>query len=433
MLAKAGHSDAFQTVGRVHSADSMVTVRMPAAIGQLCMIETASRGPCLAEVIGFRGEQSQIMTFASIDELQHGDRVRSLGRRMRMPFGEGLLGRVINCLGQPIDDQGPLGNCRWTEASVQAPSAMHRNNITRVMATGQKAIDTLLTVGEGQRVGLFAGSGVGKSTLLGEIARSADSDLNVVAMIGERGREVRPFLEEALGKDGLARSVVVVALADETPLARVRAGEAAVAIADAFRSEGRRVVLMFDSLTRWAMAQRELGLMLGEPPTSRGYTPSVFQKLAVLLERLGNSERGSITALLTVLVEGDDVNDPVADAARSVLDGHIVLTRELAAAGHFPAIDIPSSASRVFLDITPDEQQKLARAARQIIARYRQTEDLIQVGAWQRGAQPHIDMAVDLYRPLQKFLEQPVRQPVPPADAMKEFSRLLQPWIAAGF
>jgi flagellum-specific ATP synthase len=265
------------------------------------------------------------------------------------------------------------------------------------------------------------------------MARYSDADLNVVALVGERGREVRPFLREALGQDGLARSVVVVALADETPLSRVRAGESAVAIAESFRDSGKKVMLIFDSLTRWAMAQRELGLMLGEPPTSRGYTPGVFQKLAVLLERLGNSSVGSITALLTVLVEGDDVNDPVADAARGVLDGHIILSRDLASQGHFPAIDVPASASRVFVDITSAEHQALARVARQIISRYRQTEDLLQVGAYQRGGIPQTDMAVDLYPALQKFLEQAIRTPSAMADSMKALKHLLAPWIAAGY
>ncbi len=432
LLEMVNRSDVFQTVGTVHSADSLVTVRMPAAIGQLCQIEASGRPDSLAEVIGFRGETSQIMTFAPLEQLRHGDRVRSLGRRPRFPAGPGLLGRVIDCLGRPMDGQGPLVEIQWREHAVQTPGPMSRRPIQRVLPTGQKAIDTLLTLGEGQRVGLFAGSGVGKSTLLGEIARYAESDLNVVALVGERGREVRPFLEEALGADGLARSVVVVALADETPLARVRAGETAVAIAEDFRAGGVRVMLLFDSLTRWCMAQRELGLMLGEPPTSRGYTPGVMQKLAVLLERLGNDDRGSITALLTVLVEGDDVNDPVADSARSVLDGHIVLTRELAAQGHFPAIDVGQSISRVFLDICHPEKQRVARAARQVLTRFRQTEDLIQVGAWQRGNSAETDLAVDLFQPVMKFLEQPIRNPVSMRDADVLLAKTVTPWLSAG-
>ena len=433
LLETIQDSDVFRTVGKVHSADSMVTARMPASIGELCEIKSSGGKSCLAEVIGFRGGESRIMSFSPLNELRHGDPVKSLGRRAKVPVGPGLLGRVINCLGEPSDDGPPLQDCRWIEPSTTPPSPLDRMDIDQVLATGQKAIDTLLTLGQGQRVGLFAGSGVGKSTLLGEMARYADADLNVVALIGERGREVRPFLREALGPDGLARSTVVVSLADETPLSRVRAGETAVTIAESFRDSGKKVLLIFDSLTRWCMAQRELGLMLGEPPTSRGYTPGVFQKLAVILERLGNSHVGSITALLTVLVESDDMNDPIADAARGILDGHLILSRELAAAGHFPAIDILASTSRLFVDITSAEHQKLARIAKQIISRYRQTEDLIQVGAYQRGGIPQTDLAVDLYPALQKFLEQPIRTPSSINDAMLSIKKLLAPWFAAGY
>jgi len=301
---------------------------------------------------------------------------------------------------------------------------MSRKPIDKIFATGQRAIDSMLTMGVGQRVGLMAGSGVGKSTLLGEIAKYASADLNVVALIGERGREVLPFIKDSLGEDGLKRSVVVVSLADETPLARVRAGETAVAIADWFRSHSNQVLLMFDSLTRWAMAQRELGLMLNEPPTSRGYTPSVFQKLAVLLEQLGCADKGSITAFLTILVEGDDMNDPIADQARSVLDGHIVLTRSLANAGHFPAIDILASISRLFLDIVDKNQQIQARVVRQVLSTYREVLDLLQVGAYQKGTIPATDRAIEAYPKVQAFLRQSVNQPVSWKDCQQQLAKL---------
>jgi flagellum-specific ATP synthase len=270
----------------------------------------------------------------------------------------------------------------------------------------------------------MAGSGVGKSTLLGEIAKFASADLNVVALIGERGREVLPFIKDSLGEEGLSRSVVVVSLADETPLARVRAGETAVAIADWFRAGAKQVLLMFDSLTRWAMAQRELGLMLNEPPTARGYTPSVFQKLAVLLEQLGAADQGSITALLTILVEGDDLNDPIADQARSILDGHIVLSRALANAGHFPAIDVLASISRLFLDITDKNQQSQARVVRQVLATYREVLDLLQVGAYQKGTVPATDRAIDSFPKVQAFLRQAVNQPISWKESQNQLSKL---------
>lgn len=368
------------------------------------------------------------MPFAPQFQFQQGDQVVALERRMRVPAGWGLLSRVINCQGQPIDGRGPLHGYQMIDLRVDPPPPLARQDIREIFHTGQKAIDGVLTMGLGQRVGLFAGSGVGKSTLLGDIAKFASADLNVVALVGERGREVKPFIEEALGVAGRERSIVVVSLADETPLARVRAGETAVAIANHFRQLGQRVVLMFDSLTRWAMAQRELGLLLNEPPTARGYTPSVFQKLAVLLEQLGNSDRGSITALLTVLVEGDDVNDPVADSVRSIVDGHIVLSRDLANSGHFPSIDILTSASRLFLEITSPEQRRAAQAIRQILTLHRDVADLLQVGAYQKGASPRTDLAIQLLPQVQKYLQQPIGQPCNWSEIQQLLKKLSDAW-----
>lgn len=415
---------AFQSVGTLHSAQGAITATIPAGIGQLCQIDSRTGRSTLAEVIGFNGELVQIMPFNQQISLQRGDKVWDLGRTQEIPVGAGLLGRVINCLGEPIDELGPLRQVQFKPLQTTAPPPLSRQPIQKVFPTGQKAIDSLLTLGVGQRVGLMAGSGVGKSTLLGEIAKFAAADLNVVALIGERGREVLPFIRESLGEEGLRRSVVVVSLADETPLARVRAGETAVAIADWFRGQQRQVLLMFDSLTRWAMAQRELGLMLNEPPTARGYTPSVFQKLAVMLEHLGSSDRGSITALLTVLVEGDDLNDPVADHARSILDGHIVLSRELANAGHFPAIDVLASTSRLFLDICSPQQIEQARLVRQVLAAFRDVQDLLQIGAYQKGMLPATDRAIESHPKVQAFLRQPMGQPVSWSDCQQGLGRL---------
>jgi flagellum-specific ATP synthase len=334
LLSEAiGNANPFRAVGKLHSVQGAITASIPASIGELCEIQCRDGGTVLAEVIGFSGELVQIMPFGSSHSLQRSDQVVGLQKHMEVPVGFGILGRTINAMGQPIDNLGPLAPDSFASVNSHPPDALRRRPITKTFVTGQRAIDGLLTMGQGQRVGLFAGSGVGKSMLLGQIARHAQSDLNVVAMIGERGREVRPFIEDALGPEGMANSIVVVATANESPLARVRAAESAISIADWFRGQNKNVLLMLDSLTRFAMAQRDLGLMLGEPPTSRGYTPSVFQKLAVLLEQLGNSQRGSITGILTVLVEGDDMNDPVADSARSILDGHIVMDRALANAG----------------------------------------------------------------------------------------------------
>ncbi|MCE2792955.1 MAG: EscN/YscN/HrcN family type III secretion system ATPase [Blastopirellula sp.] len=388
----AGRVRQFQTVGALHSAQGAITATIPAGIGQLCRVEGRDGRKSLAEVIGFNGEYVQIMPFSHQTNLQRGDRVTDLIRPFEIPVGAGLLGRVINCLGEPIDNLGPLRQVRSIPLQVNAPPPMSRQPIEKTFVTGQKAIDSLLTLGVGQRVGLMAGSGVGKSTLLGEIAKFASADLNVVALIGERGREVLPFIKDSLGEAGLRRSVVVVSLADETPLARVRAGETAVAIADSFRAAGKQVLLMFDSLTRWAMAQRELGLMLNEPPTARGYTPSVFQKLAVLLEQLGA--------------------------------GHIVLNRALANAGHFPAIDVLASISRLFLEITDKNQQAQARTVRQVLATYREVLDLLQVGAYQKGAVAATDRAIEAYPKVQAFLRQAVNQPVSWKESQLQLAKL---------
>ncbi|QDT11172.1 FliI/YscN family ATPase [Planctomycetes bacterium K23_9] len=397
-----------RATGRLKSVSGRICASIDAGLGELVQIMSSCDKPVLAEVIGFEDNLVQLMPFESENNFRRGNMVIGTGRRMRIPVGMHLLGRVLNAVGQPIDSLGPLRRDQTTPFVMQSPDPLSRPAITEPLVTGVRAIDSMLTIGKGQRVGLFAGSGVGKSTLLGEITKHAQSDVNVVALVGERGREVRPFIEESLGEEGLRRSVVIVSTSDQPPLARIRASEAAVVMADWFRSQGNNVLLMLDSLTRLSHAQRELGLLVGEPPTSRGYTPSVFQKMAQVLEQLGTNEKGSITGLVTVLVDGDDMNEPVADAARSILDGHIVLSRKLAHQGHFPAIDVLSSASRLFNDITTDSHKSHVNRARNIIARYREVEDLIQIGAYKQGVVPESDLAVAKFPAVTQFLQQPL-------------------------
>ncbi len=428
LTQKIAQSDPFLPLGQVQKIQGTITVSLPAAIGELCQIRDKDNQPCLAEVIGFDGELAQIMPFGSSENLQRGDKVVALKKRMRIPVGYETLGRVVNAIGEPIDELGPINATNCSYVSGGPPPALSRNDIDRVFTTGQKAIDGLLTLGEGQRVGLFAGSGVGKSTLLGQIARHASADLNVVVLVGERGREVAPFVKHALGPEGMAKSVVIVSTANESPLSRVRAAESGIAMADWFRQRGKKVLLMLDSLTRFAMAQRDLGLMLGEPPTSRGYTPSVFQKMAVLLEKMGNSDRGSVTGIITVLVEGDDMNDPIADSARSILDGHIVLDRKLANAGHFPAIDVLASNSRLFLELADATHKANATSIRQVLAIYDEVVDLLQIGAYQPGVTPKTDLAIELYPLIGKYLQQQLGQPNSFHDTTKLLAAIASRW-----
>ncbi len=392
--------------GSVVSAagDALEVEGLRAPIGAVCEIRTRANTARLAEVVGFRDRHSIVMALGERAGIEPGARVQLRAARASVPAGQGCLGRVLDGLSAPIDGRGPLRGCARAPLYGAPVSALQRRPIERLFAVGVPAIDGLLTLGEGSRIGLFAGSGVGKSTLLGRIAQRASADVTVVALIGERGREVREFVERDLGP-ALARSVVVVSTSDEAPLLRVRAAHTAAAIAEDFRSRGLRVLLLMDSLTRFCTARREIGLAAGEPPATRGFPPSVWSALPRLIERAGNAEGpGSITAIFTVLVEGDDPGEPVADTARSLLDGHIMLSRELAERGQYPPIDLLTSVSRVMPSVVPEAQLRLATEAREALATYRRMEELISIGAYREGSDPAVDRARRLEAPLRGFL-----------------------------
>ncbi|MGE5484291.1 MAG: flagellar protein export ATPase FliI [Ignavibacteriales bacterium] len=383
-----------------------------AKLGDVCRIFPKSGSPIPAEVVGFRGGDVLLMPLGEMSGIAPGSAVVSTGRPFAVPVGKDLLGRVLNGLGRPIDGR-PCGEVEAMYAAHNAPpDPMARRRISSPLGVGVRAIDSLLTCGKGQRLGIFSGSGVGKSTLLGMIARHTSADVSVIGLVGERGREVRDFVEKDLGEDGLRRAVVVAATSDQPALVRIKAAFVATAIAEFFRDRGMDVVLMMDSVTRFAMAQREVGLAIGEPPATRGYTPSVFALLPKLLERSGTSVRGSITGFYTVLVDGDDMNEPIADAVRGILDGHIVLSRDLASQGHFPAIDVLQSVSRVMTDVASEDHISCALRARGVLATYREAEDLINIGAYVAGSNPRIDYARKMIDAVNAFLEQGTRERV---------------------
>lgn len=399
----------YKVNGRVEKVIGLtIESRGPVAkIGDVCVLHGDSGETSLCEVVGFRQDLVLLMPFGDVSGLAPGALVEATGASLSVDVGQGLLGRVIDGLGRPIDDLGDFFTDVRVPIHREPPSPLTRPLIESVMTTGVRVIDGLLTLGRGQRIGLFAGSGVGKSTLLGMIARNSDADINVIALIGERGREVRAFIERDLGQ-ALERSVVVVATSDQPPLTRIKGAFVATAIAEYFRDQGKNVTLMMDSVTRFAMALREQGLAIGEPPTARGYTPSVFAALPKLLERAGTAARGSITGIYTVLVDGDDLQDPIADAVRGILDGHIVLSRDLANRGHFPSVDPLQSVSRLMNDIAPALQRKAAARVRSWLAAKRDAEDLIRIGAYQRGSDYLVDEALDAERDLQALLRQDV-------------------------
>lgn len=378
-----------------------------------------------AEVVAATRVTLHCMPLGPLESISAGDHVRTTGRPALIPVGDALMGRVIDGLGRPLDGKGPLGGHELVALENEPPNPMERQRISEPLQLGVRALDTMTAVGRGQRIGLFAGSGVGKSSLLSMVARGTNAEVNVIALVGERGREVREFLEEDLGPEGLARSIVVVSTSDEPARMRLRAAFAATRIAEHFRDGGSDVLLMMDSLTRVAMAQREIGLSAGEPPATRGYPPSTFSLLARLLERAGTDATGSITGIYTVLVDGDDHNEPIADSARSLLDGHVVLDRKLAVAGHFPSIDILGSVSRVASRVTTREESATAASLRRILAARRAAQDLLDVGAYQRGTNPLVDAAVDHEDDINAFLCQRLDAPVPASAAWSELTSLV--------
>ena len=420
-------------------------VRVP--VGSVCEVFSEGQPPVLAEVVGFNGDRAFLMPTGEVHGLASGARVvprpapnlpprfgqenhpwrRSEDRGLHLPMGVGLLGRVVDAHGVPMDRSGPLAGTAELPMVRRPINAMDRDPVRQPLDTGVRAINALLTVGRGQRLGLFAGTGVGKSVLLGMMARYTAADVIVVGLIGERGREVKEFIEDILGDEGRARSVVVAAPADAPPLVRLQGATYATAIAEHFRDQGRHVLLLMDSLTRYAMAQREIALAIGEPPATKGYPPSVFAKLPALVERSGNGLQGngSITAFYTVLTEGDDPQDPIADAARGILDGHIVLSRELAEAGHFPAIDVEKSISRVMGSVADRGHVAAARRARQMLARYNKARDLIQLGAYTPGHDAELDLAVKLHPPLTAMLQQDMHDRATLPASLKQLATLV--------
>jgi len=397
-----------------------------AAIGGQCDVISSSGERIESEVVGFAGESLYLMPTGDIRGLEQDARVVPTGRVCEAVVGDHLLGRVLDGAGRPLDGKGRLHGVERRPLTGKVFNPLSRTPIRKPLDVGVRAINALLSVGRGQRLGLFAGSGVGKSVLLGMMTKYTDADITVVGLIGERGREVKEFVENILGEEGMARAVVVAVPADNTPLRRMHGAMLATSLAEHFRDQGKHVLLLMDSLTRFAQAQREIALAINEPPATKGYPPSVFAKLPQLVERAGNGDKGggSITAFYTVLAEGDDQNDPIADAARAILDGHIVLSRRLAESGHYPAIDIEASISRAMNDITDKEHQDAARAFKQLYSLYRQNQDLINVGAYERGSDERIDTAIDAIPELERFLRQDMNTPFSREKSLSELMAL---------
>lgn len=380
-----------------------------AFVGELCIINNNMGAEIQCEVVGFKEDCVILMPLGELVGVSSGCKVIGKGVPLNVRCSDELLGKILDGLGHPIDGEAILDGENYS-LSNEPPDPMKRPRITNIMPTGVRAIDGFLTCGEGQRIGIFAGSGVGKSTTLGMMARTAEADVNVIALIGERGREVLDFIERDLGEEGMKKSVVVCATSDKSPLVRLKGALTATSIAEYFRDKGKKVLLMMDSVTRFAMAQREVGLAIGEPPAQKGYTPSVFAMLPKLMERTGMSDKGSITAFYTVLVDGDDFNEPIADTVRGILDGHIVLSRQLAHKNHYPAIDILNSVSRLMKEIATEEQNKAASKARDILATYKEAEDLINIGAYEEGSNKEIDLAIKYIGNVNSYLKQGVNE-----------------------
>ncbi len=416
--------DPIKYIGRIQRIQGLLIESLgpQVVMGELCQIQLGDGRSSMAEVVGINGRVIQLMPFTDLDGLEVGCPVVAQGRQLTVPVSTKLLGRVINGHGEPVDGKGSLASFKHYPALAKAPDALTRQLITEQLGTGVRSIDAFLPIGKGQRLGIFAGSGVGKSTLLGMIARNTTADVNVIALIGERGREVREFIEHDLGPEGLKRSVIIVATSDQPPLARLKAAYVATAVAEYFRDLGKDVVLMFDSVTRFAKAQREIGLSTGESPATRGYPPSVFSILPRLLERAGTGEKGSITGLYTVLVDGDDLDEPISDAVRGILDGHLVLSRKLAERNQYPAIDVLSSISRLASKVCTKEMKAISGGIRKLMAVHAENEDLINVGAYAAGTHPDIDASIKKLPAIRAFLQQGVDEPSNLVDTWKTAS-----------
>ncbi|RKX37755.1 MAG: flagellum-specific ATP synthase FliI [Thermotogae bacterium] len=422
---KAETEDFFKLNGRVSRVVGLTveSIGPDAFLGEMCKLRLNNESP-LCEVVGFKDDKLLLMPLESLSGAKHGTIVVKTGRRLDVGVSEDLRGRIVDGLGRPLDEKRLYAKERYPLLN-SAPHPLKRNRILTPLSVGVRAIDGFITIGKGQRMGIFAGSGVGKSTLLGMIARNTSADINVIALIGERGREVREFIEKDL-KDGLKKSVVVVSTSEQPALMRTKALYTATAISEFFRDRGYDVLLMVDSLTRWAMAQREIGLAVGEPPTARGYPPSVFAGIPGILERAGNSDKGSITAIYTVLVEADDFNEPISDTVRSVVDGHIMLSRRLAELNHYPAIDILASISRLMIDIVTPEHLEASKKLRSLMATYYEAKDLIDVGAYKPGSNAQIDKAIQMIQPINRFLQQEIGERSSFEESVNQLIKLSQ-------
>lgn len=419
--------DPCQTFGKVTKVVGLIAEGqgIKAPLGSVCYLLPDNSDPIPAEVVGFRDGACLFMPYSDMRGIGPGSLIQNAATPPHIPVGYGMLGRAIDAFGDPLDGKGGIIPDTFAPLHREPPNPLERPRINEPLDVGIRSVNSLLTLGKGQRVGIMAGSGVGKSTTLGMMARYTKADINVIALVGERGREVVEFMERDLGPEGMARSVLVVATSDKSPLIRMRAAYAATAVAEFFRDEGKDVLLMMDSVTRFAMAGREVGLAAGEPPTRGGYTPSVFAHLPQLLERAGKARTGSITGIYTVLVDGDDFTEPIADSTRSILDGHIVLTRELADLGHYPAIDVLKSISRIRSDITTDQAQADGRSLLRHMATFKKVEDMVNIGAYQRGANAEVDKAISMVGPINKFLRQLVTEQEPLDSAMAKMQALI--------
>jgi len=401
-------------------------------LGEVCQILIPGADePVKSEVVGFRDNTVQLMPYGEIDGIEPGCVVVASGKQLEIPVSKRMLGRVIDSLGRPYDELGSYGADDWYPVNAPSPGALKREVIRERITTGVRAIDFLSPAGKGQRLGIFSGSGVGKSTLLGMIARNTEADVNVIALIGERGREVREFIERDLGPEGMKKSVIIVSTSDTPPLARLRGAYVATAVAEYFRDQGKDVMLLFDSITRFARAQREIGLASGEPPANRGFPPSVFEKLPKLLERCGTNDKGTITGFYTILVEGDDMDEPISDNVRGILDGHIILDRKLAQRYHYPAIDVLNSLSRLATVVTERDEQRAAGKFRRLLSAYTEAEDLINVGAYAKGSNSEIDEAIRRIDMMNLFLRQEVDDPAPLSLTLEAASGIVEMPIEA--